>query len=696
MDETAALKQFQLQAIVRILKNNWPVVIAIAILWATIFVLLRLSLGQNHGHLVYALDDAYVEIAIAKNFSCFGVWGVTRYGFTSATSSILWPLLLSIVYVLFGVSELAPFILNILCATMVVIAAYLILKPYPLPSIYRLLLLLAVIFLVPLPTLVFTGMEHLAQILLHVVFAFLAAGLLARESFAWSDRHSLAMLALAPLVTSVRYEGLFLIGVVCALLILRRQVSYSVALGLLAIAPIGIYGFISVRHGAFWLPNSVLLKGVIPIHSASGFLNYAKDKFVGTTHVSLLMMMALGAYFLRPRRPAKKWDQDRCLIIIFLGSSVLHLGFAAVGWFYRYEAYLVALGILVSGKLLGQVFSAWANSERRQAFGFGIAAAVLSVLLVSTMFVTIKRGAIALRETSRATTNIYDQQYQMATFLHDYYQGATVAANDVGAINVLADIRCLDVFGLANMQAMRAKLENTYSGTKIYEMGKDNNAQIAIVYDEWLDEYGGAPPQWTWLGEWRIPDNVICGSDRVQFYAVNPAEADNLSRNLEAFSTRLPPGVTEKGCRVFPPYVLGTRIDLTQPEADRYLCRGWSGNEPSLRWSDKKKAFIVFALDEAKTGALRIKLAPFLAPGKVESQRVKMALNDQSIDSFVLSEPQEFTFALPPTALREKNILTFELPDATSPASLGVSADARLLGINAEWMEIKPVAGGRR
>ena len=282
----------------------------------------------------------------------------------------------------------------------------------------------------------------------------------------------------------------------------------------------------------------------------------------------------------------------------------------------------------------------------------------------------------------------------MATFLRDYYQGATVAANDVGAINVLADTRCLDVFGLASMEVARAKVENTYSGTRIYEMGRDGNAQIAIVYDEWLDEYGGAPPQWIWLGEWRIPDNVICRSDRVQFYAVNPAEADNLRSHLEEFATRLPPGVTEKGCRVFPHYVFGTRIDLTLPEADKYLCRGWSGHEPSLRWTDKKKAFIVFALDEIKASTLRIKLAPFLASGKVESQRVKLSLNDQPIDSLVVNGPKDFTFALPQTMLREKNILAFELPDATSPASLGISPDSRLLGINAAWMEIKPVAAG--
>ena len=74
---------------------------------------------------------------------------------------------------------------------------------------------------------------------------------------------------------------------------------------------------------------------------------------------------------------------------------------------------------------------------------------------------------------------------------------------------------------------------------------------------------------------------------------------------------------------------------------------------------------------------------------------MKVTLNDQAIDSFVLTEPKEFTFALPPTALREQNILAFELPDATSPASLGISPDARLLGISAEWIEIKPVSGGQ-
>ena len=679
----------------RILRNNWPVVLAIAVLWGTIFVLLRLSLARNQGHLVYALDDGYVEMAIAKNFSRFGVWGVTRYEFASATSSILWPLLLAVVYAVFGVSEIAPLILNIICATLVVGAGYLILKPVSLPGVYRFLLLLLLIFLAPMATLVFTGMEHVAHILLTIVFAFLSAGVLARQSFAWRDRDSLALLALAPLLTLVRYEGVFLVFTVCVLLLCRRRVLYSIALGSLALAPVGIYGWISIRHGAYWLPNSLLLKGVLPIYSVASFLYHARDTFFGTPHVSLLMLLALCAYLLRPRRPRAESTSDLFLLIIFLGTSTLHLVFAAVGWFYRYEAYLVALGILVSGKLLWQAFSAWASSVKGSRPRFGIAAGIALLLIGSNTFVLARRGAAALRKTPLAASNIYGQQYQMATFLRDYYQGKTVAASDVGAINVLADIECLDVFGLASMEVVKAKLQHAYSTQKIYEMGKHRAAQIAIVSDEWLDEYGGAPVEWIWVGEWRIPDNVICRSDRVEFYAVNPAEVDNLRSHLQAFSSRLPPGVTETACRDFPLFELGRRVDLTTSVADQYLCRGWSAPEATLRWSDKEKALIVFGLDQIKGSTLRIKLTPFLAPGKVAFQRVKVSLNDQPLSSLVLTEPKELVLVLPANILRHQNVLVLELPDATSPALLGIGPDARLLAVRAEWMEIGPEPGGR-
>ncbi|MFX0063963.1 MAG: hypothetical protein ACFFC7_17475, partial [Candidatus Hermodarchaeota archaeon] len=108
----------------------YPLIISLGILWISIFVLLLLSLNTNQGHLVYALDDPYIHMAIAKNFVKHGIFGVTRHEFTAASSSPLWTLFLSCIYFIFGVNELAPFIINILLASITIILAYSLLQRY--------------------------------------------------------------------------------------------------------------------------------------------------------------------------------------------------------------------------------------------------------------------------------------------------------------------------------------------------------------------------------------------------------------------------------------------------------------------------------------------------------------------------------------------------------------------------------------
>ena len=71
------------------------------------------------------------------------------------------------------------------------------------------------------------------------------------------------------------------------------------------------------------------------------------------------------------------------------------------------------------------------------------------------------RGWDAFTRIPRATKNIHEQQYQMGRFLAEHYEGTTVTANDIGAITFLADIGCVDLVGLASMEAaqLRRKLE---------------------------------------------------------------------------------------------------------------------------------------------------------------------------------------------------------------------------------------------
>src|SRR3990172_7216000 len=112
----------------QITKPHWPIFAAAGLLLVIVTVQLTLSIRKNQGHFVYALDDPYIHMAIARNFARHGVWGVTRYEFSSSTSSLIWTLLLAAAY-FFTSSEYVPLIFNIACAIVLLAVAYSLLEP---------------------------------------------------------------------------------------------------------------------------------------------------------------------------------------------------------------------------------------------------------------------------------------------------------------------------------------------------------------------------------------------------------------------------------------------------------------------------------------------------------------------------------------------------------------------------------------
>ena len=65
----------------------------------------------------------------------------------------------------------------------------------------------------------------------------------------------------APALVMVRYESVFLIGMVALLLCGRRQVKLAIALVSSATAAVIAYGAVSLFHDAGLLPNSISMKG---------------------------------------------------------------------------------------------------------------------------------------------------------------------------------------------------------------------------------------------------------------------------------------------------------------------------------------------------------------------------------------------------------------------------------------------------
>ena len=134
----------------------------------------------------------------------------------------------------------------------------------------------------------------------------------------------------------------------------------------------------------------------------------------------------------------------------------------------------------------------------------------------------------------------------MARFLDTYYRGAAVAANDIGAIDYFSSTRCLDLVGLSDIEVAKMICRKTYDSSQIRQIAQRRGVKVAIVYERWYRNWGGIPAEWTKVGQWTIPNNVVCAFATVDIYAVDPREATVLRERLEAFRRKLPEGVKVK------------------------------------------------------------------------------------------------------------------------------------------------------
>jgi hypothetical protein len=292
----------------------------------------------------------------------------------------------------------------------------------------------------------------------------------------------------------------------------------------------------------------VFLKADSPDFSnLSGIINLlgytAYKKIIATPHILALAILMLTVYFSRLRRQFGAGEEKQLLVAVFLITVFLHMQFARTGWFYRYEAYLVSIGVLLLGVLLKGLIS---ESLRAKAKKMSVLLGVIILFFIFALLALIQRGAESLRQIPRASVNIYEQQYQIGLFLREFYHGQSVAAHDIGAINYLADVKCLDLYGIGTKEIAEMKISKNYNLSSVIKFTAKEKIKIAVVYDSWLKYYRIWPINWIKVGEWKIKNNVACGDDTVSFYAVNPREKNNLAKSLEAFSSRLPENVRQR------------------------------------------------------------------------------------------------------------------------------------------------------
>lgn len=526
-------------------RNHWPLILAILALWATLGTLLSQSLAVNDGNLVYALDDPYIHMAIARNFTQHGVWGATRYSFSSSTSSLTWPLLLALDYRLLGVNQVSPFVLNLLIATGLLFAVSAFWARYAVPKPLIAIGLLAITFFAPLPALVFAGLEHILHSLLVIAVVCLSARMLSEKQGDQRRSPVPALSLLVPLLTATRYESLSILLIICLLLALRGKPVYALMFGALGFMPIAIYGAISMSKGWFFLPNSVMLKtnslSPLSLKNIGACLTCLEQQAVGQPSLLLMILAAGILFYLLYGRQKVFWREPSLMLVILIGAGIIHLAASPLNWFYRYEAYLIVLGLFAVIPAINEYAPLRLSVSKGESAWVKYSA--LALIIIVACLPLLDRGIGSLPRTVTATHNIYDQQYQMARFAREFYSGRVIGANDIGAINYFADIRCLDLWGLANKDVAVARKSFAFGSDTISEMAAESDMKVAMIYEQLFPKL---PADWVKVGEWTIRDPVVC-EKTVSFYAVGQREAVDLRDNLQAYSNKLPSDVIQSG-----------------------------------------------------------------------------------------------------------------------------------------------------
>jgi len=247
--------------------------LALLTLLTTVTLLELPVLHHSQGNVLFPLDNAYFNITVARNLAFYKVWGVSKYAFQSAASSLLYPITLAPFFFIFGAHLVIPLIVNFLAGAYLLLMLQKALIRYGIAPARQFLVLIATMALTLLPLLAVSGMEYTLQLLF--VFLFIDALVptlpaarppqtpatpktpptpKAPEKAPNKPLYVFALLAVA-----ARYEDLLVIALASLLLGLQKGWRPAIKLTAISLSPIAVFGIISLIKKSYFLPNSMLI-----------------------------------------------------------------------------------------------------------------------------------------------------------------------------------------------------------------------------------------------------------------------------------------------------------------------------------------------------------------------------------------------------------------------------------------------------
>jgi hypothetical protein len=464
-------------------------------------ILIYLVIEWQQQQFTYSLDDAYIHLALAQNIF-IGEHGINAGEFSAPSSSILWPFLLT-PFSWFEYFEYIPLVYNFFFCLISLVMLERFFRRYHHSSIISTGLALAFAISLNFYGLVFTGMEHSLHLMLTLV---IALGLIELFESGAVNKWLFPALIIAPMI---RYEALAIsvpAFIFIALIYTDERKKALFSIGITIVLLLLYSAFLYLNLGVP-LPSSVLIKSNAT--QSSGLFDFAQSivgNFARMSSKYGFMFVLAGAVFFRIH---KKLDPKFLLV---LSVCLLFFAFGRYGWFSRYEVFfLVFISILCLDSLL-------AKSKTT----------MLIVLVLPLCFTNLFYATVM---TPRASSNIYNQQHLISKFVRDFDQ--RVAVNDLGLISYRSRQYVLDLWGLGNDQARKARIGSEVG--YISRLMDQHSTEHAIVYSKWLGDL--LPSDYVHVADLSLNEiNVVVGDDTVAFYSVNKIAAQELLTKLSDFN----------------------------------------------------------------------------------------------------------------------------------------------------------------
>jgi len=511
-------------------RPRWPLLLSLAVFAASLAFALRTALQGTDGRLIYALDDAYIHMAVAKTLARHCVWGCTRFHFSSSSSALLWTFLLGVAFRVLGVRDGIPLVLNAAFAVGTLVVADGALAGFGAPALLRAAALLGIVVAFPLAGMVLMGMEHILHLLLTLAFAAAAVSALASpgadEDPREGRRRTLGLCLLGALLGGSRYEGFFLVGLACLAFLARRQPSRALAVGVASALPVAAFGAISVANGSYFLPNPLMVKAVGETTSLlkAIFKPLSAEDLVflhNNRAMPILLVLGLGGAFAHWRTRRGPWRPPLLFPLLLVGMIVLHdhFVFSPLYWAYRYDAYLVGFGIVAAAVALQHVPSP-ARLPR------GAVPALLVAALVPAL-ADVREGLVPEAEIE-GMRGTYLEQYQTAQLVRSRYPEDTVIVNDLGAVTYYTEARVLDLVGLGDIQPLLLMRNTGYRSREVTAWTAPYRPKVAIVSLGWSMVVPLIPREWVRVAVVDMPPH----GHPVGFFAVDPGETWTLRASV--------------------------------------------------------------------------------------------------------------------------------------------------------------------